>query len=335
MKRTVLLAGFLLVSHQVALAQVEPRIAGDWRDDQGRTWHIGSDGRFQASANGQVVESGRITANEGCLKMQSDSGRTEEGRFSVIGGKLQLHGGNLSGSWTKGPASMSSSSQSQSNPVSPALTVAKSSDDSGSRSSTPGKTLSGSASVSGRPVSTQETYAAKYGSSSPSKGSSAQFESKSKSASASTEDNRRMISDEQRIIEAVSKRNNHFSYDSATTTQRVNQQQTSPAQVPAARNYSDAFKTDRRALPGLEPATADKGAAPNNTNSAKRPKTTIADFVKKKYSEGGSGDRSYYNQLMSEQHSSTPHSQGPRAVPKGGYIHVMKDTRARNYFQGR
>lgn len=310
MTKLLFLAALVLFVGDAAMAQVEPRVAGDWKDAQGRSWHIGSDGQYQATDNGQVVDSGKVTANEGSLKLQSSSGRTEEARFSMIGGQLQIRGGSLNGAWSKGASPMSS-------PY-----------------STPAKPLS-SPSFSNAPSTKPPIEAAGV-----------------KNKRVLDEQNKRALDEqrEQRIIDEVAKRN-QFSYDTATTTQRVNAQPSSNADPKfggkvGARNYTDMFKTDHRTLPGYDPATADKPVMPNisasqnsvpaqNAPPKQKYSATIGEYVKNKLNQASPQDRSYYNQLMSEQHFNRPHQQGPQAVPQGGYIHVMKDKRARNYFQGK
>ncbi|MBX9668322.1 MAG: hypothetical protein K2X93_11910 [Candidatus Obscuribacterales bacterium] len=201
--------------------------------------------------------------------------------------------------------------------------------------------------------SLQDYYASKYGSSSSSSSStspSSKPPAFSPPSDVATGQSQRAVSDEQRIIDAVAKRN--FSYDTANTSQRVIAQP-APNGVPkfdgnsGAKSYSEMFKTDHRTLPGFDPATADKPVMPNlnqppytmpNQNaSVSKPKhsSTIGEYVTNKLKGASSTDRSYYNQLMSEQHFSRPHQPGPQRVPQGGYIHVMKDGRARNYFQGK
>ncbi len=193
--------------------------------------------------------------------------------------------------------------------------------------------------------SLQDYYASKYGSPSSSKTPTSK-----PPIETATGQSQRAISDEQRIIDAVSK-HNHFSYDTANTSQRVNAQPSSN-EVPkfggtvGARSYSEMFKTDHRTLPGYDPTKADKPtmAVPNsplnkmpiqNTAIPKKYSATIGEYVNNKLKGATSEDRSYYDKLMSEQHFNRPHQQGPLAVPQGGYIHVMKDKRARNYFQGK
>ncbi len=200
--------------------------------------------------------------------------------------------------------------------------------------------------------SLQDYYASKYGSSSSTSSTSASSKPPAmySSSDAAAGQSQRAVSDEQRIIDAVAKR--HFSYDTANTSQRVNAQP-APKGVPkfggnsGAKSYSEMFKTDNRTLPGFDPATADKpvmptlnsppNTMPNQNTSVSKPKysSTIGEYVTNKLKGASSTDRSYYNQLMSEQHFKRPHQAGPQRVPQGGYIHVMKDGRARNYFQGK
>lgn len=97
MQRLLSLAATFLIG-SAAFAQVEPRVAGDWRCGE-ESLHIGADGRYQKSTNGQVTESGMISANNGSWTLKSDTGRTDVGSFSFLAGKLTMHG-SISGSWT-------------------------------------------------------------------------------------------------------------------------------------------------------------------------------------------------------------------------------------------
>ncbi|MCA9802808.1 MAG: hypothetical protein KC777_12625 [Cyanobacteria bacterium HKST-UBA02] len=82
-----------------ASAQLEPRLAGDWQAGD-RTWHLEQSGRYKCIQGGSIVETGKITALDRNFNLRSDSGRTASGSFSVIGGDLKFHGGDL-GSWSR------------------------------------------------------------------------------------------------------------------------------------------------------------------------------------------------------------------------------------------
>lgn len=97
MQRLLSLAATFLIG-SAAFAQVEPRVSGDWRCGE-ESLHIGADGRYQKSVNGQVTESGTISANNGNWTLKSDTGRSDAGSFSFLAGKLNMHGG-ISGSWS-------------------------------------------------------------------------------------------------------------------------------------------------------------------------------------------------------------------------------------------
>ncbi len=93
----------LVAFANAAIAQVEPRMVGEWHSgDSNQSLSVQSNGRYQSKVNGSVVDSGKISGTNGNWKLQSDSGRTDQGTFSFISGKMLLHGG-LSGSWSHSP----------------------------------------------------------------------------------------------------------------------------------------------------------------------------------------------------------------------------------------
>lgn len=105
MKKHSLLAPLVtfLTFSNAATAQVEPRMVGEWHSaDSNQSLVVQPNGRYQSKANGNVVDSGKITGTNGNWKLQSDSGRTDQGTFSFISGKMYLHGG-LSGAWSHSP----------------------------------------------------------------------------------------------------------------------------------------------------------------------------------------------------------------------------------------
>ncbi|MGD9682223.1 MAG: hypothetical protein AB7W16_13640 [Candidatus Obscuribacterales bacterium] len=95
----VVLVSVALSNALSASAQVEPRLAGDWQTGD-RTWHLEQSGRYKCVQGGSVVETGHICARDRNFSLKSDSGRTSSGSFSVIGGDLQFHGGDM-GSWSR------------------------------------------------------------------------------------------------------------------------------------------------------------------------------------------------------------------------------------------
>jgi len=106
-------------------AQVEPRLAGDWHES-GPAGHfslnISSNGRYTRHHNGQS-DSGKITAHDGNWQLSSDSGKVESGRFSMLGGNLKFSGGNMPSALSRGGASHSSGySPTHSAPHTPAYT---------------------------------------------------------------------------------------------------------------------------------------------------------------------------------------------------------------------
>lgn len=128
MKKHFLLVIGMIFCCSHAQAQVEPRVAGEWKVSEGngqpaKVLHIGSDGRYQMTSAGQVVDSGRITASEGAVTLQSESGKREQGRFSMLGGELKMHGGSIEGSWSRGGSGSNFSPKSISPTMSPAVPV--------------------------------------------------------------------------------------------------------------------------------------------------------------------------------------------------------------------
>ena len=90
-------------------AQVEPRLAGDWHESSPAghfSMNISTNGRYTRQHNGQT-ESGKITAHDGNWQLQSDSGKVESGRFSMLGGNLKFSGGSMPSALSKGGGSHS------------------------------------------------------------------------------------------------------------------------------------------------------------------------------------------------------------------------------------
>lgn len=97
-------ASLIGLSAAPCLAQVEPRLVGTWNMDVGggsppRTFRVDGNGHYETTGNGAVIDSGTISMNDGKWKMQSSSGRTDSGGFSIIGGRLQFYNGSLMGQY--------------------------------------------------------------------------------------------------------------------------------------------------------------------------------------------------------------------------------------------
>lgn len=110
MKKTLAIAAILLVCGPAG-AQVEPRVAGDWQlvgDGQAKSLHLGRDGKYHITSNGQVVDCGSVSVKDGNVNLRSDSGKQDQGRFSIIGGELKMYGGGLDGSWRRSGATSTS-----------------------------------------------------------------------------------------------------------------------------------------------------------------------------------------------------------------------------------
>jgi len=119
MRAVLTLAATFLIG-SAAFAQVEPRMAGDWRSGE-ESLHIGGDGRYQKSLNGQVTESGAISANNGNWTLKSDTGRSDSGSFSFLSGNLTMHGG-MSGSWSPSSSHPPGSQPGRSHSIAPSNT---------------------------------------------------------------------------------------------------------------------------------------------------------------------------------------------------------------------
>lgn len=92
----------LFANATVTAAQVEPRMAGVWQSgENGQSLHIQPDGRYQVKEKDRVVDSGSISGSNGSWKLKSDSGRSDYGTFSFISGNMHLHGGTMGGAWSK------------------------------------------------------------------------------------------------------------------------------------------------------------------------------------------------------------------------------------------
>ncbi|MBI1271944.1 hypothetical protein GC174_16075 [bacterium] len=94
-----ILAALILSGFHPAEAAVEPRLAGTWTrvDSAGQTvtFSIEPGGRYSKAVNGgRIVETGRLQMVDGNWMTCTESGRSEKGTFSIIGGKLVLRGGS-------------------------------------------------------------------------------------------------------------------------------------------------------------------------------------------------------------------------------------------------
>lgn len=110
MKRILPLLVLLSASTLPGLAQVEPRLAGDWHDSSPSgqfSLNISSNGRYTRHHNGQT-DSGKITAHDGSWQIHSDSGQVESGHFSMLGGNLKFSGGSMPSALSKGSSSHNS-----------------------------------------------------------------------------------------------------------------------------------------------------------------------------------------------------------------------------------
>lgn len=109
MKQTLSLLVLLTAGTLPCFAQVEPRLAGDWHESSPSgqfSLNISTNGRYTRHHNGQT-DSGKITAHDGSWQIHSDSGKVESGHFSMLGGNLKFSGGSMPSALSKGSASHS------------------------------------------------------------------------------------------------------------------------------------------------------------------------------------------------------------------------------------
>lgn len=118
------LAAILLSGFHPAEAAVEPRLTGTWTrvDTAGQTitFSIEPGGRYSKAVNGgRIVESGRLQMVDGNWMTRTESGQSEKGTFSIIGGKLVLRGGSAGTTdWIQ------ASKQAKTIPTAPTVTTA-------------------------------------------------------------------------------------------------------------------------------------------------------------------------------------------------------------------
>jgi len=247
-----------------AVAQVEPRVAGDWQlpssaGEPSKLLHIESDGRYRSFVNGQCVDTGMFTANNSNWSLKSDSGKSESGSFSMLGGNLKLHGGPFSGSWAK---SSGAPSHMISTPTSPASSYSSS-----------------SRAPAVAPASSSQPWYAPSG--------SAQIAKPEVQPSSDT--------------------------------------------VPKSQTYSSMFRNGQR--PELPGYNAPQPQAVQSTYSA----AADAAYEAQRGSINSMGKRRVtpfdFDKWSAVQQMNRGR-QGPQVVPRGGYIPVMKDNKARRFFQG-
>jgi hypothetical protein len=119
-----MITGVALLGGIPAIAQVEPQFAGDWQlapesGETTRSLHVDGSGRYQIVSNGQVHDSGTINMSDGSWKLKSNTGSRSEGRYSLVNGKLKLYGGGLAGKWER-PSGMAQARTSVANSLVPA-----------------------------------------------------------------------------------------------------------------------------------------------------------------------------------------------------------------------
>lgn len=71
-------------------AAVEPQLEGNWQSGDGTVLSIKSDGSYQKSSQGRVVETGTLTALDSKWSLRTDAGRPDGGTFSLLKGELTL-----------------------------------------------------------------------------------------------------------------------------------------------------------------------------------------------------------------------------------------------------
>lgn len=316
MRRVLTLAATFLIG-SAAFAQVEPRMAGDWRSGE-ESLHIGADGRYQKSLNGQVTESGTISANNGNWTLKSDTGRSDTGSFSFLAGNLTMHGG-MSGSWSPSSSHPAASQASPSHSFAP--------------SNTPKSNPPPSAQNYNPPASEHQNYTPTPSSQPYTAPPSSYWSSQPTSTSPDPQ---------------VRTAGPSFS-NSQPLPAFPNARPFKPLMyVPGPPSYPPGYKplVDPRPAsvnpPGWRPpADHPNDRGPNqdsNGNWVERnhPKPTSAQYINAAdvKPNGRRGDLSSFEQNAAIQWQQRGQSPGYQRVPQGGYIPVMKDNKARSFWRG-
>lgn len=292
-----LVSALLCASVSSALAQVEPRFAGDWEFEPesggaNRTLHVDGAGRYRTVSNGQIIGNGTITLNDGVWKLKSDSGSQEEGRFSVVGGKIKLYGGSLAGRWAKSAGGSAPPPQPRSTyyaarPATPSI---------GSPST------SSSQSHTSIPV--------KLPSSSPSLGHGSP------------------VSEAVNGMPAFAPSRSAVPYPGPTPQADVrNFPGNGPALTRQHPGYNIPGAVPQSGLPGYEPSAM---TGTKNGTSA----TVSEGATRSSGYQYPAAQRSIDFETWSKAQQQYAGMRGPRPVPQGGYIPVMKDGKARRFFRG-
>lgn len=320
-----------------SLAQVEPRLVGTWQmeTESGqppKELRVDSSGRYETLSGGKVIESGKVVLNDGNCKLQSSSGQSESGRYSVIGGKLHFYNGALAGEWSggspklpgKAPASFSSSP--------PALTGTSPSarpDTSALYSSSP-PTLRGSAAAAAKAL--DQAARGSFPDKIPFSPSSLPS-LKSNFSPSSLPPGKSSYSSPSSL---PSGKSNYSSTSTGPTIQYTE----SGVEVRTVRPGAYISPTWRRQMGKLtnqrkewspEQNHLTTGASPENGGSVT---STTGSTTAGEYQYPKEQKKFDFNTWAAVQQMNRG-QQGLQSVPKGGYIPVMKDGKARRFFQGR
>lgn len=318
----------LLANANSSIAQVEPRMAGEWHsNDSEQSLHIQPNGRYQTKKNGQVIDSGKLTGTNGAWTLKSDSGRLDNGTFSFISGNMHLHGG-MSGAWSRSgsgtinkPSSASSDISHHATPSTPMPVYTPN-----YTPSTPPATIE-----SANPPRNSQSYSSMYG------------------------------HGDRPALPGYSSKT-----DIAPTPPASSE--ASGSQVPGASTKRKWSKTISQYASGIGSAAASQlmgtpppmygnnsqnpssGGTPGYTSTNNSGAPRRGDYVSpywagvggehisasemnKKY---GAGKGMPYNQTTEHwenvQQQNRPASPGWQTMPRGGYIPVMKDNKARRYW---
>lgn len=318
---TVISVSTAFVSSMAAVAQVEPRLAGEWQlepgpDQESRTLHVEGDGKYQTVSNGQVLDSGKITLYDGTWKLKANSGYSDTGRFSVVNGQLKLYSGSLAGKWlrTGGGSSSASSQAAQSSQASRSMPHTQMPQTPASVQNMVQSDEQMSASNADEPAAQQP----------PATG--------------------RKLPTWVKSIPSLVKQQlpNSMSSGNSSGTSSGASSGNSPAYTRQLPGYNIPGYKPQRSLPGYDPA-AFAGQSKNGNYVSTTPRHSQAGVEYRKVRPNA-----YVSKIWNPdgvegvapaqpKGTVTPQSSGYaglRPVPKGGYIPVMKDNKARKYFQG-
>jgi len=359
MRHVLPLATLVFLIGSAAFAQVEPRMVGDWHlSDSEQSLHIQSDGRYQSKVQGRVVDSGKISATNGMWKLKSDNGRADTGTVSFISGNMALHGG-LAGSWSRSSSSATAAfsksavHQTLSAPIVPAYKPNYAS--SPPETNSPPQDLNPPSAAGSE---TSPTYATGTSMNAQGTASGVAAGAPKKSWKSMAQQALNLTDKAKQLMGAPPTAVNGNNYTSSGP-----QQNDGPP--PSSQTYSSMYGHGNANLPGYSaPSTSgssppypSQGSASSNSSNSSyasdphipghHTKTWMSPYWRKQAESTGApiinadevnrvGKGMPYNQTTEYwehvQQQNRPASPGWQTMPRGGYIPVMKDNKARKFW---